>query len=187
MLRPPVPAPLDVRLIQVLTARNQPLAAVACGFALRSIGQDSAVRIAANGTLNHGNAPTRRGPTMERSPCHHTLRQGPPTWQTALAADGVVKRCPETAQQGPQPPDRHTLLAIRAVAEGAAAAEICSKGRTAATVYELAAHALGPRGTGLCGLRSGRHAGVCRAATPGAESRQREFRRDTVRSYTSLW
>jgi len=73
---------------------------------------------------------------MERAPCHLTRRQGPPPWQTVLAAG-----CPETAQQGPQPPDRHTLVETRAVAEAAAAAEIFSKGRAAATAYESAAQA----------------------------------------------
>jgi Fe-S-cluster containining protein len=55
----------------------------------------------------------------------------------------LAQRLKEQAQQMPQHPDHHTLVDIMAVTEAAAAAEILSKGRTEAKVYELAANALG--------------------------------------------
>jgi Fe-S-cluster containining protein len=79
---------------------------------------------------------------MGRAICHHARRESRPG-QTAPAANGVVEQCQEQAHQRPQHPDHSTLVNITAVAEAAAAVEMFSKGRTAATVYELAAHALG--------------------------------------------
>jgi Fe-S-cluster containining protein len=80
---------------------------------------------------------------MGRTNCHRARRREPQPRQNAPVANGMVEQSQEPAPPRPQPPQNSTLVDITAVAEAAAAAEILSQGRTAATVYELAAHALG--------------------------------------------
>lgn len=80
---------------------------------------------------------------MGRATCHDARRPELRQRQTAFVANGVVERFQEQAHQIQQHPDHYTLIDITAAAEAIAAAEILSKERTEAKVYELAVNALG--------------------------------------------
>jgi Fe-S-cluster containining protein len=78
---------------------------------------------------------------MGRTNAHHVHRVEPRQRQAAPPAIGAVERAQEQVQQTPPHPDHPPLLNITASTE-AAAAEVLSRDRTAAKVYELAASAL---------------------------------------------
>jgi Fe-S-cluster containining protein len=99
-------------------------------------------RMAMHVTSTHGDAPTRGCPTMGRANSHHIHRVEPQQRQAAPPAGGVVEPGQEQGQQPPPHPEHPTVLDITAGREAAAAAEVLSKGRTVANVFELAAKAL---------------------------------------------